>query len=264
MLWLRPTRGEKIALKDKRLQGLRGLSFKEAWPRILAVWSSATSLVLGPFGFPGVLLEEYLLLVYVKHHFRDSEKKLFSELGRHGPLVDAYIVEALRKLDSPLLRDLPATIFAETASIPRLKGCSCASVPLGVRAKEVLDEYRRDHPIFQCRMCGHPFACTLEFADGFRYAYCSDCGMAAFLDANLDEFPGGRIDASHERHFPPCQCGGRFETDATPKCPACRTALPATDFGDHYNLDAIGDWDADSCLIIDHRFTYIREMSSTG
>ncbi|MBU1356794.1 MAG: hypothetical protein KJ620_09530 [Candidatus Edwardsbacteria bacterium] len=85
-----------------------------------------------------------------------------------------------------------------------------------------------------CDCCGNSFVYDL-IHNGFNdsaYAYCDQCGMLAIL--NTWEVPEGIelkihkiISPDIELLLAPCQCGGKFKADASPRCPHCKTLLSA-------------------------------------
>jgi hypothetical protein len=85
--------------------------------------------------------------------------------------------------------------------------------------------------------CEHCEA-TFEYAllhNGFNdsaYAYCDQCGRLAILDGwkipeGIKCKIHGPISAELEPMLQPCECGGRFRGNSSPRCPACRKLLSA-------------------------------------
>ena len=77
------------------------------------------------------------------------------------------------------------------------------------------------------------------------YAYCDSCGRVALLELlgqnHTERIQGhGPLEASLVARLPACTCGGRFATDATPRCPGCRTRLDPVSAATYVERDAPG------------------------
>ena len=120
--------------------------------------------------------------------------------------------------------------------------------------------------------CEH---CTNEFRfelihNGLNqsaYAYCNQCGMVALLDVGSEDRPGiprhRAISAEGEALLSGCSCGGRFRSDAVPRCPKCRGALDAAKASEYINAAiqpvAAGwkwqsHWHGLYCMVVEKRF----------
>ena len=123
--------------------------------------------------------------------------------------------------------------------------------------------------IGNCEHCQKQFAYSLVH-NGFNdssYAYCDACGMTALLD-------GWKVPADirlslHQSIMPeiepllvPCECGGTFRTEASPRCPNCRETLSAVRAADYIEPQAEGTkkgwrwqraWKGLYCIIIEDR-----------
>jgi len=85
-----------------------------------------------------------------------------------------------------------------------------------------------------CEHCGDTFPYSL-IHNGFNdssYAYCDSCGLTALLDGW--KIPEGVsiklhtvIQAKDEVLLLPCECGGKFQSGASPRCPHCQKPLSA-------------------------------------
>lgn len=89
----------------------------------------------------------------------------------------------------------------------------------------------------RCEHCGARFTYALVH-NGFNdsaFAYCDACGQTAMLGAWFEGIPEdahfkahGPISSECERWLAPCECGGSFKGDASPRCPRCRRELSAS------------------------------------
>ncbi|MEA2328589.1 MAG: hypothetical protein QOE68_3548 [Thermoanaerobaculia bacterium] len=124
----------------------------------------------------------------------------------------------------------------------------------------------------QCNTCGFKFSYQIVH-NGFgdtAYAYCDSCGMTALVGGWDDnkkppEAPlkiQGPIQQETERWLRPCECGGRFRADSSPRCPRCRSALSAEGATAYIEKNAPGtrkgwrwqqSWRGTYCLIIEGR-----------
>jgi hypothetical protein len=85
-----------------------------------------------------------------------------------------------------------------------------------------------------CSSCRETFEYSLihnGFSDS-AYAYCDRCGMTAFFDGRSSAIPGGVTLKVHgpigrdvEPHAAPCDCGGHFRGDGSPRCTKCLVQL---------------------------------------
>jgi hypothetical protein len=88
----------------------------------------------------------------------------------------------------------------------------------------------------KCEHCQQEFGYMLlhsGFGD-LTYAYCDSCGKTAILSLwnqrmpRLPDCPGQReMCSAMEAYLKPCDCGGRFKTGSSPRCPHCREPLSA-------------------------------------
>ena len=88
----------------------------------------------------------------------------------------------------------------------------------------------------QCEHCRSKFEYWLGH-NGFNdsaYAYCDSCGRIAYLSGWFDKIPPqagfrehGPIPTTCEVWLEPCECGGTFRANATPRCPTCKEELSA-------------------------------------
>jgi hypothetical protein len=101
-----------------------------------------------------------------------------------------------------------------------------------------------------CEHCSRTYRYTLlhaAFGD-FSYAYCDCCGMLAtfsYSNGFLVRMPPASsphqvIDREWERFIGQCVCGGRFRSDASPRCPSCSLQLSAEHAASHIERNAIG------------------------
>jgi hypothetical protein len=124
----------------------------------------------------------------------------------------------------------------------------------------------------QCDTCRFKFAYQIVhngFSDS-AYAYCDACGMTALVGGWDDnkkppEAPlkiQGPIQQETERWLRPCECGGLFRADSSPRCPKCRSALSAERATAYIEKNAPGtrkgwrwqqSWRGTYCLIIEGR-----------
>lgn len=72
----------------------------------------------------------------------------------------------------------------------------------------------------------------------------------------------GTVRAEIEPYIAPCACGGRFRTDAVPRCPHCHQQLSATEAATYIEGNASGtargwrwkrDWQGLYAIIIEGR-----------
>ena len=86
-----------------------------------------------------------------------------------------------------------------------------------------------------CDHCGRTFSYVL-LHNGFNdsaFAYCDKCGRTAVMAAWSKKpteviFQQGTLPAHLEGLLAPCECGGKFRVDASPRCPHCHEPLSAT------------------------------------
>ena len=126
-----------------------------------------------------------------------------------------------------------------------------------------------DDNIGNCSKCPKEF-CYLLFHNGFNesaYAYCDKCGKTAVLSGWFDAIPAGanlkihqKISAEIEPYLKPCECGGHFTQDASPRCPRCLSELSAIEATDFIERNALGtekgwrwqqNWDGIYCVAIE-------------
>jgi hypothetical protein len=99
-----------------------------------------------------------------------------------------------------------------------------------------------DVPMFtlhkgDCENCGHCYHYTLLHAGfgDYSYAYCDRCGALATFDYSSSilstmppiSVPHQVIDAEWEPFIRPCECGGHFRKQASPRCVHCNQVLSA-------------------------------------
>ena len=85
-----------------------------------------------------------------------------------------------------------------------------------------------------CESCDRTFAYQLVH-NGFNdsaFAYCDRCGREASLSCWYSNIPPaahlkvhGPVNPEAEALLMPCQCGGAFRANASPRCPYCNTEL---------------------------------------
>ncbi|HZB89381.1 MAG TPA: hypothetical protein VE291_12025 [Terracidiphilus sp.] len=101
-----------------------------------------------------------------------------------------------------------------------------------------------------CEHCGHIYRYSLLSADfgDCSYAYCDTCGKLATLSyassfiLNMPPAvaPHHVIDAAWESFIRPCDCGGAFRHDASPRCLACARPLSARHAAGHIEHNFAG------------------------
>ena len=100
-----------------------------------------------------------------------------------------------------------------------------------------------------CDKCSKKFSYTL-FHSGFgesSYAYCNKCGKVALLDTYLVPPKIKYIFLNYARHhiiskelekfIDPCECGGKFTHNASPRCPHCKQKLSAIEANKYIESD---------------------------
>lgn len=119
--------------------------------------------------------------------------------------------------------------------------------------------------------CTFPYRLIHNGFNDSSYSYCDVCGTTAilncydarFLDPPMVAF--GRIGKDAEPLLRPCTCGGRFTSDAVPRCPICNTPISATAASSWIEANAAGTaegwqwqltWDGLYCIIIAGRVDY--------
>lgn len=85
-----------------------------------------------------------------------------------------------------------------------------------------------------CESCGHTFSYQL-IHNGFNdsaFAYCERCGCEASLSCWYKDIPPGAhlkvhgpVNPEAEAFLQPCECGGIFRANASPRCPHCNSEL---------------------------------------
>jgi len=125
-----------------------------------------------------------------------------------------------------------------------------------------------------CDKCDADFDYILVH-NGFNdsaYAYCRECGCVAILNGYCDQIPDfidlaihQPIHSAIEPYLETCQCGGRFRSNATPCCPACKERLSPNAARAYIELNAIGtengfrwqnNWDGLYCMIVNNSVVY--------
>ena len=101
-----------------------------------------------------------------------------------------------------------------------------------------------------CEHCTRAYRYTLLHAGfgDFSYAYCDTCGMLATFNysnsflVNLPpaSVPHQVIDPEWEPFINPCECGGHFRADASPRCVFCSSVLSAEHAATHIERNTIG------------------------
>ncbi len=126
-----------------------------------------------------------------------------------------------------------------------------------------------DDNVGKCSICPREFHYTL-FHNGFNesaYAYCDKCGKTAVLSGWFDGVPAAaslklhqKISPEIEIYLKPCECGGQFKHDASPRCPECLSELSAVEAADYIERNAPGtekgwrwqqNWDGIYCIAIE-------------
>ena len=85
-----------------------------------------------------------------------------------------------------------------------------------------------------CEHCERDFSYSLihnRFNDS-AFAYCDKCGRTATFSAWSKKpkeavFQQGTLSSHLESFVAPCECGGKFRSDASPRCPHCNEPLSA-------------------------------------
>jgi len=129
----------------------------------------------------------------------------------------------------------------------------------------------RENQSGKCNECGKSFGYYL-IHNGFNdssYAYCNSCGMTALLGAyqvpeigvKLEPFQA--ITPEIEPLLQACPCGGKFQSEATPRCPHCHCSLSATEAASFIETQAAGtkkgwrwqnNWTGLYCIIVENKF----------
>ena len=101
-----------------------------------------------------------------------------------------------------------------------------------------------------CERCCRIYHYTLLHAGfgDYSYAYCDGCGMLATLTHSssflLTMPPLSNqhqvIDAAWEPFLQPCECGGHFRSDASPRCVFCKEPLSAVYAAHHIERNSVG------------------------
>ncbi|MHA1211129.1 MAG: hypothetical protein ACTSSH_01595, partial [Candidatus Heimdallarchaeota archaeon] len=103
-----------------------------------------------------------------------------------------------------------------------------------------------------CEHCGLDFDYYLVHS-GFNnsgYSYCNTCGKTAILDLTYSKrgiagFSQRRIQKIAEQLIDDCECGGKFQFEAKPRCPHCLeelSAVEATKYLDKKTADSKVKW----------------------
>ena len=98
-----------------------------------------------------------------------------------------------------------------------------------------------------CENCKRNFAYA-TIHNGFNdsaFAYCDRCGRAAFFSAWSKRpsdavFQQGSLPSHLESLCAPCECGGNFRANASPRCPHCHEELSAELAASYIERDAAG------------------------
>ncbi len=126
----------------------------------------------------------------------------------------------------------------------------------------------------RCPVCAHEFDYYLVH-DGFSdtaHAYCDRCGATALLDMWFPRIPPAAdlrvhqaISKAVEPWLSPCQCGGTFRADASPRCPTCGAPLGAEECRGFIERNAEGTkkgwrwqgkWVATYAIVVANRVVY--------
>ena len=121
----------------------------------------------------------------------------------------------------------------------------------------------------KCTGCASEFHYSL-IHNGFNesaYAYCDRCGKTAILSGWSKAIPESAPIKFHEKITPqvegflkPCECGGKFTHDASPRCPHCREELSPVEATTWIERNAPGtakgwrwqrSWNGIYCIIVE-------------
>jgi hypothetical protein len=101
-----------------------------------------------------------------------------------------------------------------------------------------------------CEHCYRTYHYTLLHAGfgDYSYAYCDSCGKLATVNysssflVNLPPIsaPHQVIDISWEPFIRPCDCGGHFRAEASPRCVFCNLVLSAEHAAGHIERNSVG------------------------
>jgi hypothetical protein len=124
--------------------------------------------------------------------------------------------------------------------------------------------------IGKCDQCSKSF-CYYLIHNGFNdssYAYCDSCGMTALLNLylipkiNIKIKPHQAIESKVEPFLQECSCGGKFRSEATPRCPHCHCSLSTIEATSFIEEHAEGtkkgwrwqrNWTGLYCIIIENK-----------
>lgn len=121
-----------------------------------------------------------------------------------------------------------------------------------------------------CEHCRRVYRYSLldaSFSD-CSYAYCDTCGRLAIVNYSSSYMtsippistPHQVIDAAWEAYLRPCSCGGRFRSDAAPRCIICQAQLSAEHAAAHIERNFIAggrswswqrNWTGSYCIDIE-------------
>jgi hypothetical protein len=122
--------------------------------------------------------------------------------------------------------------------------------------------------IGSCENCLANFKMDL-IHNGFNesvYAYCDTCGKTAVLSGWSKQWPQnvkgkhGEMNPEMEPFLRPCDCGGRFTTGSSPRCPECKKPLSAVLAAEYIERQAPGakkgwrwqrNWSGMYCVIVE-------------
>jgi hypothetical protein len=112
-----------------------------------------------------------------------------------------------------------------------------------------------------------PYSLVHNGFNDSAFAYCDSCGATCILSAWSKDIPSGAgftahhgpVSPSTEGFLAPCDCGGRFRANASPRCPRCRRELSAQAVRPWLEANAPGSakgwrwqgrWDDLNCIVV--------------
>jgi hypothetical protein len=107
-----------------------------------------------------------------------------------------------------------------------------------------------------CESCDQKFRYFLvdSSQNDSTYAYCETCGTTAL------------VTGANPTDLEACSCGGRFRSDAFPRCPSCRAELSAESARSWIEANSRrtrsgwtwqGSWQGPYCIVIENRVTTV-------
>ena len=122
-----------------------------------------------------------------------------------------------------------------------------------------------------CEHCRSQFGYSIIHNDfnNSAFAYCDSCGATAILSECFDGIPEnvsfrphGPISVKTEQWLQPCNRGGSFKSDASPRCPNCKQLLSAEGAALWIERNAAGtalgwrwqnSWSGVYCVVLENR-----------